>query len=89
MARISLIAREAKREKMYQKFAAKRAQLKAEGKWEELQKLPLNSSPSRRKNRCLLSGRPQGYMRDFGMNRITFRELANEGKIPGVKKSSW
>lgn len=89
MARISLIARDARREKLYKKYAAKRAKLKAEGNWEELQKLPKNSSPTRRKNRCLLSGRPQGYMRDFGMNRIAFRELANEGKIPGIKKSSW
>lgn len=89
MARTSLIARDAKREKLYKKYAAKRAALKAEGNWEALQKLPKNSSPSRRKNRCLLSGRPQGYMRDFGINRIAFRELANEGKIPGIKKSSW
>jgi len=89
MARKALIAREAKRRKLHTKYAAKRAELKAAGDMEGLQALPKNSSPSRLKNRCALSGRPQGYMRDFGINRISFRELANKGLIPGVKKSSW
>jgi len=89
MARKALIAREAKRRKLHNKYAAKRAELKAAGDMLGLQSLPKNSSPSRLKNRCLLSGRPNGYMRDFGINRISFRELANKGLIPGVKKSSW
>ena len=89
MARKALIARESKRRKLHTKYAAKRAELKAAGDMEGLQALPKNSSPSRLKNRCALSGRPQGYMRDFGINRISFRELANKGLIPGVKKSSW
>lgn len=89
MAKKSIIARDTKREKMFQKFAKKRAELKAAGDNAGLQKLPRNSSPSRRKNRCVLSGRPKAYMRDFGISRIEFRELANEGKIPGIKKSSW
>lgn len=89
MARKALIAREAKRRKLHDKYAKKRAELKAAGDMLGLQKLPKNSSPSRLKNRCALSGRPNGYMRDFGINRISFRELANKGLIPGVKKSSW
>jgi len=89
MARKALIAREAKRKKLHNKYAAKRAELKAAGDMLGLQSLPKNSSPSRLKNRCALSGRPNGYMRDFGINRISFRELANKGLIPGVKKSSW
>jgi len=74
---------------MVAKFAAKRAALKAAGDFEGLQKLPKNASPVRLKNRCKLSGRPKGYMRDFGICRNQFRELANMGKIPGVTKSSW
>jgi len=89
MAKKSIIARDIKRGKMILKSAEKRAKFKAEGNSEALQKLPLNSSPSRLKNRCFLSGRPRGFMRDFGINRIEFRKLANEGKIPGIKKSSW
>lgn len=89
MARKALIAREAKRRKLHNKYATKRAELKAAGDMLGLQSLPKNSSPSRLKNRCALSGRPHGYMRDFGINRISFRELANKGLIPGVKKSSW
>ena len=89
MARKSLIAREAKRQKLVNKYAALRAQLKAEGKWEELDKLPKNSSPVRLHNRCRLTGRPKGYMRKFGINRVTFREMALAGKIPGVTKASW
>lgn len=89
MARKSLIARNEKRERMYQKYAEKRAELKAAGDFEALQKLPRNSSPTRRKNQCAFTGRTKGYLRDFGMSRIKFRELANEGMIPGVRKSSW
>ena len=89
MARKSLIAREAKRQKLVKKYAALRAQLKAEGRWEELDKLPKNASPVRLHNRCRLTGRPKGYMRKFGVNRVTFREMALAGKIPGVTKASW
>lgn len=89
MAKASQIARNEKRIKLVEKFAAKRAALKAAGDWEGLQKLPKNSSPVRVKNRCAVSGRGRGYMRPFGLSRIMFRELAREGKIPGVKKASW
>lgn len=89
MAKKSVLARNEKRAKLIEKYAAKRAQLKAEGSWEELQKLPKNSSPVRYKNRCGITGRSKGYLRDFGLSRIKFRELANEGKVPGVRKSSW
>ena len=89
MARKSLIAREAKRRKTVEKYAEKRRRLKAEGKWEELQKLPRNASPVRLHNRCNLTGRPRGYMRKFGISRVMFRKMALEGKIPGVRKSSW
>lgn len=89
MAKKSMIARDVKRKKMIQKYAAKRAELKELGDQDGLQKLPLNSSPTRWKNRDVLSGRPHGYMRRFGLNRINFRELASKGQIPGVKKSSW
>ena len=89
MAKKSSIARDEKRAKLHAKYAKKRAELKEKGDLVALQALPLNSSPSRLKNRCFVSGRSRGYMRDFGMNRIEFRKLANEGKIPGVKKASW
>jgi small subunit ribosomal protein S14 len=89
MARKSNIARDAKRIKMIDKFAAKRAELKAMGDLEGLHKLPRNSSPVRRKNRCSETGRPRGYMRQFGLNRISFREHASKGEIPGVTKASW
>ncbi|MEO0559282.1 MAG: 30S ribosomal protein S14 [Bacteroidota bacterium] len=89
MAKKSVIARETKRRKMVDKYAAKRAQLKAEGRWEELQKLPRDASPVRLHNRCALTGRPRGYMRKFGVCRNVFREMAVEGKIPGIRKSSW
>jgi len=89
MAKESMKARERKREKLVAKFAAKRAELKAAGDWEGLQKLPANSSKVRLHNRCKLTGRPRGYMRQFGLSRVTFREMALNGKIPGVKKSSW
>jgi small subunit ribosomal protein S14 len=89
MAKKSILARNKKREKLTAKYAQKRAELKAAGDWEGLQKLPKNSSPVRVKNRCSVTGRSKGYMRRFGLSRIKFRELANEGKIPGVRKSSW
>lgn len=89
MAKKSVVARNKKRERMVAKYAEKRAKLKAEGAWEELQKLPHNSSPVRVNNRCGITGRAHGYMRAFGLSRIKFRELANEGKIPGIRKSSW
>jgi small subunit ribosomal protein S14 len=89
MAKTSQLARNAKKVKLAQKYAAKRAELKAAGDYEALQKLPKNASPVRIKNRCAMSGRGRGYMRDFGVSRIVFRELARDGKIPGVKKASW
>ena len=89
MAKESMKARERKRAKMVAKYAAKRAALKAAGDYEGLQKLPLNSNPIRMHNRCKLSGRPTGYMRQFGISRIDFREMALKGLIPGVKKASW
>lgn len=89
MARISLIARENKRKRMVEKYAAKRKALKEAGDWEALDKLPRNSNKIRLHNRCLLTGRPKGYMRMFGLSRVTFRQMALEGKIPGVTKASW
>jgi small subunit ribosomal protein S14 len=89
MAKESMKARERKRAKLVEKYAGKRARLKAEGDWEALQKLPKNSSRVRLHNRCKLTGRPKGYMRQFGISRINFREMASEGLIPGVKKASW
>ncbi len=89
MARKSIIAREAKRRKMVEKFAEKRRILKEEGDYQALALLPKNSSPVRLHNRCKLTGRPRGYIRRFGISRIKFRELALAGKIPGVKKTSW
>ena len=89
MAKESMKAREVKRAKMVAKYAAKRERLKAEGDWDALQKLPKNSSPVRMHNRCKLTGRPKGYMRQFGLSRIQFREMASQGLIPGVKKASW
>ncbi|WCL82810.1 30S ribosomal protein S14 [Saprospira sp. CCB-QB6] len=89
MARKSVIAREKKRERLVQKYAARREQLKNEGRWDELDKLPKNSSKVRLHNRCKLTGRPKGYMRQFGLCRVKFREMALAGKIPGVTKASW
>ncbi len=89
MAKESVKARQLKREKLAAKFAAKRETLKKAGDAIGLQKLPRNSSPVRLKNRCKLTGRPKGYMSDFGICRNQFRELASMGKIPGVTKSSW
>jgi len=89
MAKESIKARERKRARMVEKYAAKRAALKAAGDWDALQKLPANGSAVRKHNRCQLTGRPKGYMRIFGVSRNVFRLLALEGKIPGVTKSSW
>ena len=89
MAKESMKARERKRQKMVEKYAAKRAALLEAGDYEGLQKLPKNASPVRLHNRCALSGRPKGYMRQFGVSRINFRELALNGLIPGIKKTSW
>ena len=89
MAKKSMIARDAKRQKLIQKYATKRAELKEMGDLEGLQALPKNSSPTRWKNRDMISGRPRGYMRRFGLSRINFREKAAKGEIPGVTKSSW
>ena len=89
MAKESMKAREVKREKLINKYAEKRAALKAAGDYQALQKLPKNASPVRMHNRCKLTGRPKGYMRNFGISRVLFREMANKGLIPGVKKASW
>jgi small subunit ribosomal protein S14 len=89
MAKESMKAREVKRKKLVEKFAAKREELKKAGDWDALQKLPRNSSKVRVRNRCKLTGRPRGYMRNFGVSRVTFREMVSFGLIPGVTKSSW
>lgn len=89
MAKESMKARERKRAAMVAKYAEKRKALKEAGDYEGLQKLPRNANPVRMHNRCQLTGRPRGYMRQFGLSRVTFREMALEGKIPGVKKASW
>ena len=88
MAKESMKAREVKRQKMVEKYAEKRAKLKAEGDFIGLSKLPKNSSKVRLHNRCMLTGRPKGYMRQFGISRISFREMASNGLIPGIKKAS-
>ncbi len=89
MAKESMKAREVKRQKLVEKYAEKRAKLKAEGDYVGLSRLPRNSNPIRLHNRCKITGRPKGYMRQFGISRITFREMASSGLIPGVKKASW
>lgn len=89
MAKKSIIARQKKREGMVAHYAEKRAALKASGDYAALDKLPKNASPVRLKNRCKLSGRPRGYVGFFGVSRIVFRDMALDGKIPGVKKASW
>jgi len=89
MAKESMKAREAKRKRLVEKYAAKREELKKAGDSVGLQKLPRNSSKVRVRNRCNLTGRPRGYMRDFGISRVTFREMALFGLIPGVTKASW
>lgn len=89
MAKKSSIARDLKRQQMADQYAAKRAELKKMGDREGLHLLPRNSSPTRRKNRCVESGRARGYMRQFGLSRLAFREHASKGEIPGVTKASW
>jgi len=89
MAKESMKAREVKRKKLAEKYAEKRAKLKADGDYVGLQLLPKNANPIRQRNRCLITGRPRGYMRVFGISRIQFREMASKGLIPGVKKASW
>ncbi len=89
MARKSLLAREAKKRKMAEKYAALRKELKEKGDYDALQALPRNSMPIRAHNRCLISGRPRGYYRKFGISRLVFREMALKGEIPGIKKASW
>ncbi len=89
MAKKSQIARNNKRMKLVAQYAVKRAEMKKAGDFEGLQTLPKNSSPVRVKNRCSITGRGRGYLRAFGLSRIQFREMARQGKIPGVKKASW
>lgn len=89
MSKTSVVARNIKRQKLVAQFDDRRKQLKAEGKWEELDKLPRNSSKVRVRNRCRLTGRPRGYVRDLGISRIVLRDMALYGKIPGMTKSSW
>lgn len=89
MAKKSIIARDLKRKQMHDKFAARRAELKAASDFEGLHRLPRNSSPTRLKNRCSETGRPRAYMRQFGLSRLSFREHANKGEVPGVTKASW
>lgn len=89
MAKEGVKAREVKRQALVDKFAAKRAQFKAEGNYAALDKLPKNASPVRLHNRCKITGRPKGYIRQFGISRVLFRDMALAGKIPGVTKASW
>ena len=89
MAKLSVIARQAKRERLVSTYAAKRKALKAAGDYTALDKLPRNASPVRLKNRCKLTGRPRGYLRKFGVCRNVFRHMASDGKIPGLTKASW
>lgn len=89
MAKKSIVARDAKRLKMIKQYSAKRAELKELGDQEGLAKLPRNSSPTRRTNRCIETGRSRGYMRQFGLSRLSFREHASKGEVPGVTKASW
>jgi small subunit ribosomal protein S14 len=89
MAKKSVIARETKRKRLVAKYADLRKKLKEEGDYDALDKLPRNANPIRLHNRCLLTGRPKGYMRKFGICRVKFRQMALDGKIPGVTKASW
>lgn len=89
MAKKSKVAKYERQKALVEKYAEIRRMLKAEGRLDELRKLPKDSSPTRLHNRCDLTGRPHGYMRKFGMSRIRFRELAHQGQLPGVKKASW
>ncbi len=89
MARKGLIAREEKKRKAVEKYAALRKELKEKGDYEALMALPRNASPVRLHNRCLMTGRPRGFYRKFGVSRLVFREMALRGEIPGIKKASW
>jgi small subunit ribosomal protein S14 len=89
MAKESVKARQRKRERMVAQYAEKRAELKAAGDWKALDEMPKNSSKVRLKNRCQITGRPKGYIRYFGLSRVMFREMALNGKIPGIRKASW
>jgi small subunit ribosomal protein S14 len=89
MAKESMKAREVKRQKLVDRYAKKRAELKEQGDYQALSQLPRNSSPTRLHNRCKITGRPKGYMRQFGISRIQFREMASNGLIPGIRKASW
>lgn len=89
MARKGLVAREKKRQKLVDQYAELRKELKKNGDWDALQSLPRNSSPVRLRNRCMMTGRPRGYISKFGVSRLVFREMALKGEIPGVKKASW
>ncbi|MEL6310010.1 MAG: 30S ribosomal protein S14 [Chloroflexota bacterium] len=89
MAKKSSVAKQKRRQKMVEKYAEERKRLREAGDWEGLAKLPRNSSPTRLRNRCGVTGRSRGYIRRFGLSRITFREMALKGEIPGVTKSSW
>ncbi|MCC8118355.1 MAG: 30S ribosomal protein S14 [Bacteroidales bacterium] len=101
MAKESMKAREVKRAKLVAKYAKRKEALKEEARqlakegesayevYQKLQKLPKNASSVRMHNRCSITGRPKGYMRQFGISRIQFREMASAGLIPGVKKASW
>ncbi|KMK76767.1 30S ribosomal protein S14 [Alkalihalobacillus pseudalcaliphilus] len=89
MAKKSKVVKERKRQEQVEKYAIIRKELKEKGDYRALSKLPRDSSPTRLKNRCELTGRPRGYIRKFKMSRIAFRELAHKGQIPGVKKASW
>ena len=89
MAKKSKVVKEMKRQAMVEQYKTLRTEMKANGDYEGLRKLPRDSSPTRLTNRCQLTGRPRGVIRDFGLSRIKFRELAHKGQIPGVKKASW
>jgi small subunit ribosomal protein S14 len=89
LAKTSQVARQKKREKLVEKFAQKRKELKVQGNYEMLAQLPRNSNPLRLHSRCAVTGRARGYYRKFGISRLTFRKMALEGKIPGIRKASW
>ena len=89
MSKLSVIARNHKRQRMVAKYAERREALRKAGDWEGLQKLPLNSSPTRLRNRCIVTGKGKGIFRKYGLCRNQFRQLALEGKIPGIRKASW
>ncbi|MBM7634406.1 30S ribosomal protein S14 [Geomicrobium sediminis] len=89
MAKKSKVVKERKRQELVAAYAERRRELKEKGDYEALRNLPRDSSPTRLKNRCEITGRPRGYMRKYKMSRIAFRELAHKGQLPGVKKASW